>query len=149
MRKLIADAPNILLATLAGLTSYLLLGFSIGFRALIPETMLLSALLGMIGGIIPTFWEIFTSSRDIARLSHSWLIVGILLALTHVCESPLIDALCFGYLFHLFLDTRNRKLAPAIQLKRCNRRMAYCLVAAIYVLAIAYVLYARHNVPPS
>lgn len=147
MRRLIMDALNILSGMLAGFTSYLLLGFSKGFYRIDFSTMLLCALAGLGGGLLPTLWEIFASSRDIARVSHSWLAVGILLAVIHIVDEPLVDAACFGYLFHLFVDTRQRKLAPAIQLKSCNRKLAYGIIIFIYFLLLAIVFYARQHPP--
>lgn len=147
MRRFIIDAPSIFMGMVAALTIYLTTGFATGFHTLPAGALWLSVLSGFVGAIIPTLWEIFTSSRELARISHSWLVVGILLLAAQASASVIVDSLCFGYLFHLFKDSQNHDLAPAIQFKSCNRVLGYSIIALVYVILVIYAIYATAHPP--
>jgi hypothetical protein len=142
MRRIFMDANQMFLGGLAGFTAYLMLGLANGFHSIYPYYLLYCGGMGMLGSLIPTLWETLTSSKEMARISHSWLVVLILLGITHINQDPLLDSICFGYLVHLFLDAQTKKLAPALQLKSCNRTLGYTIIILTYLVMIACILYS-------
>ena len=144
MQKIIRDLPNILAGTLAGLTSYLLFGLANGLWLINFETIVFCTVMGALGASVPTFWEIFSTSRELARISHTWFMVWLMLAISHVAIQPGADAFCFGWMFHLFVDAQMQKkhgLGGAIQLKSSNSNLAYIIIVAAYLLIVLYAIF--------